>query len=664
MRLKEIAVCLLLGMAGMVHAQQSADGLQFNVPYLCNDGRTYVVHRCEKGPKFEACFYQTGQDSERYNTRDAVVYQMTKMCKVAPAASASASATTAPAQRPSDLNNSRWDCGNGASMTVFACQKQAGQDGCFVRLEQDRKTVVVAPKPLNEIQTHVSACKALPPFNPAYLAEFPNPYGVVQGMLVGKPQENAVRAIGAFYQLSEIIKVLAGSRALTPDEQKFLEDYSRVQAEMAQAALKASPGQRFDPASNPYRFARTDPRFGFEGIPVWIALLTPGTQSAFARMVGGNDGQYAVAVARERQSAFKQVQDEQKAQEAEASYAKDPGSVAVRHCVESGRSEVECLGEGLKVGMDDLTRGANPFSTKGILPQAPVGLRLTGSYAIGNFSLLFGQDDVIVGCGSLIPQHLGYTVQRSGMQISVTIPIKPKPVALSYKDGKLAGPGPMDVAGLVVIGNATTTSSTSYQLQNQTTTTQRQIDAGDVANYSADQVHQNGMEYSVDQQSTSSNWTPTTTHYTSVPTAPKTERCNVGMMQTTGETVHLSNALTDMLGSKTSKSANLAPGLRLNGAYAAQGGLKIEFRDDSATLECGESFNSQAYSVLPENGQFVVKFQNPAEPLSLILQPNGTLTGSGDVNVAGRRAIQGDGGKIDYLPRNARCAVSTLEAAK
>lgn len=222
----------------------------------------------------------------------------------------------------------------------------------------------------------------------------------------------------------------------------------------------------------------------------------------------------------------------------------------------------------------------------------------------------------------------------------------------------------MDVAGLVVIGNATTTSSTSYQLQNQTTTTQRQIDAGDVANYSADQVHQNGMEYSVDQQSTSSNWTPTTTHYTSVPTAPKTERCNVGMMQTTGETVHLSNALTDMLGSKTSKSANLAPGLRLNGAYAAQGGLKIEFRDDSATLECGESFNSQAYSVLPENGQFVVKFQNPAEPLSLILQPNGTLTGSGDVNVAGRRAIQGDGGKIDYLPRNARCAVSTLEAAK
>ena len=484
MKLKLIAASLLLAASRTVAAQPQPDGLQFNVPYLCNDGRTYVVHRCEKGPKFEACFYQTGQDSERYNTRDAVVYQMTKMCKVTPAASASAA--PAAAQRPADLNNSRWDCGNGAAMTVFECQKQGGQDACFVRLEQDRKTIVVAPKPLAEIQTHVSACKALPAFNPAYLAEFPNPYGVVQGMLVGKPQDNAVRAIGAFYQLSEIIKTLAGSRPPTPDEQKFLEDYSRVQAEMAQAASKSFPGQPFDPASNPFRYPRTDPRFGFEGIPVWTALLTPSAQSAFARAVGGNDGRYALAVAHERQTAFKQVQDEQKAQQAEASYAKDPGSVAVRHCIESGRSEVECLGEGLKVGMNDLVGGANPLSTKGILPEAPVGLRLIGSYGIGNFSLLFEQDGVIVGCGSLIPQHLDYTVQRSGMQISVTVPISPKPVVLSYKDGRLTGPGPVAVVGRVVIGKPTTSSSTTYESQTQTTTTQHQIDAADVSNYSAD----------------------------------------------------------------------------------------------------------------------------------------------------------------------------------
>ncbi len=446
------AAPLLFCASGIVAAQQQPDGLQFNVPYLCNDGRTYVVHRCEKWPKFEACFYQTGQDSERYNTRQAVVYQMTKMCKVqgqgqaqgsaAVSASAQPSATpSAPAQPSGSLNNSRWDCGAGTTMTVFECQRQAGQQACFIRLEQDGKFIAQAPKPLAEIQSHVSACKPLVAFNPAYLAEFPNPLRVVQGMLVGKPQENVVRAIGALYQLSEIIRVLAGSRALTPDEQKFLSDYASVQSQLAQAATQKFPGQQFDPASNPYRFKRNDPKFGFEGIPVWTTFLTPGTQDAFARIVGGSDDQYAMAVHREKTAATKQVDNDIKAANAEASYAKDPGSVAARHCVESGRSEVECLGEGLKVGAQDLF-GGNPL--KGVVPDTPVGLRLTGVYSAGSFALQFQQDHVMVSCGSLIPQPLPYTVERSGLQISVKVPISPKPLLLSYKlGGNLTGPGPI-----------------------------------------------------------------------------------------------------------------------------------------------------------------------------------------------------------------------------
>src|ERR1700753_1266252 len=99
MKLNTLAVFLLICMSGFAFAQPSPDGLQFNVPYLCNDGKVYVVHRCEKWPKFEACFYQHEPDSERYNTRAAVVYQMTKMCKVQgqpPAAAASAAVSGAP----------------------------------------------------------------------------------------------------------------------------------------------------------------------------------------------------------------------------------------------------------------------------------------------------------------------------------------------------------------------------------------------------------------------------------------------------------------------------------------------------------------------------------------------------------------------------------------
>jgi hypothetical protein len=303
--------------------------------------------------------------------------------------------------------------------------------------------------------------------------------------------------------------------------------------------------------------------------------------------------------------------------------------------------------------------GGNPL--KGILPETPTGLRLTGVYSAGNFGLQFAQDHVMVACGSLIQQPLSYSVERAGNQVSVKIPVSPKPVVLSYKDGKLVGPGPVDVAGRVVIGGMTDRASTSYQMQTQTSTTQTQIGANEVPHYSADQVHQNGMEYSVDQQTTSTSMVPTTTHHYEVPTAPKTERCSVGTLPATGETGSISGALTEVIGSKASKSANTVPGLRLNGTYAAPGGLKIEFRDESATLECGEARNSEGYAVVPEGGRFIVKFQNNTGPLSLVLESNGTLTGSGTIDVAGRKAVKSDDGhSVDFLPRNASCTLGTL----
>ena len=268
-----------------------------------------------------------------------------------------------------------------------------------------------------------------------------------------------------------------------------------------------------------------------------------------------------------------------------------------------------------------------------------------------------------VVCGTLIPEPRTYTVDRSGSQVSLSIPITSPPLILSYRDdGSLSGQGrTIAVAGEVPAGGGG--PSTTYEKQTQTTTTQRQIDAADVGNYSADQVHQNGMEFSVDQQTTSSNWAPSAS-FQRPRTVPKTERCTVGTLPAGSESIKTSTILTQVLGSKASKSANSAPGLRLNGRYEVPGGLKIEFRDDSATLECGDSFNSEGYEVVRENGQMIVKFQNNTGPLSLVLQPNNTLTGSGIIDVTGRKAIQAQGGGVDYTPRNARCSLGTMEAAK
>src|SRR3989442_5232109 len=59
-----LTATLVFAAASLLSAQ---DSLQFNVPYACPDGSTYVVHKCEKGPKFEFCYYQRDQNSERYN---------------------------------------------------------------------------------------------------------------------------------------------------------------------------------------------------------------------------------------------------------------------------------------------------------------------------------------------------------------------------------------------------------------------------------------------------------------------------------------------------------------------------------------------------------------------------------------------------------------------
>jgi len=655
-----IGLCFLFTCAGFLPAQ---DDLQFNVPYACNDGATYVVHKCLTGPKGEMCYYQAEGESERYNKREAVVYQMTKMCKVKGTSSPAAPA----AQSSSDLQlNTPYQCAGDLTLTAFQCQKQNGQDYCFVKVEQNGKFLLQVPKPQAEIVTQLKACKAGTPFNPPYLAEFPRASHVVQAMVTGTPKDNVTRAIGAFYQLTEIINVLSaqrGTSGYSPDEKKLLDNYSKMQSALVQAAAQNLPGQQFDVATNPYHFSRSDPKFGFEGIPVWTTFLSPSLQARFAQIVGGNDPRYLAAVEREKRTAMQQLQTTAAIAQSEQNMHKDPGSVATRRCLESGRSETECLGEGMKVGLADLA-GENPVASL-VLPNKEPRLRLTGIYSAGNFYLRFDQTAAAVKCGTLLQAQSPYSVERSANQLLVKVPIQPKPLILSFKpDGKLSGPGPIDVAGRVVAGGATDTASTSYEMQTQTTTTQKQIAANDAPNYSADQVHRNGMEYSTDEQTTSSTMVPTTVHHYSVPTTPKTERCNVGVLPPTAATSSISGALTQVLGSQASKSANTAPGLRLNGTYSVAGGLKIEFRDDSATLECATALSSEGYAVVPEGSQLVVKFQHSTGPLSLILQPNGTLTGSGPVDVNGRKIYRSQTGDIAYTPQNARCTLGTLTPSK
>src|SRR6266702_7544537 len=80
MRMYATAALLAL-MELIVTAIAQQNPLQFNVPYKCPDGSTYVIHKCEMGPKFEVCYLQRDQDSEAYNNRKRVEEEFLN-CKV------------------------------------------------------------------------------------------------------------------------------------------------------------------------------------------------------------------------------------------------------------------------------------------------------------------------------------------------------------------------------------------------------------------------------------------------------------------------------------------------------------------------------------------------------------------------------------------------------
>lgn len=501
------------------------------------------------------------------------------------------------------------------------------------------------------------------PMDPAYLADMPSVDRVRNEIKGTDPTDTMARQVAVFTYLGEYVKRIKSNRSMrspyTPDEQNVLNAYNMASYQITEEYKKThTPAEANAFQGMHWKYEMGDADSWAKGLIGKQSAAAYG--GAMKDLAATQKAHYDEEVRTYNDAVARQKEAANNPGGANDHYAKDAGSVAARHCLESGRSEIECLQEGMKVGFNDLM-GGDP--EEAILGKIPTGLRLTGVYSANGFGLNFRQDLVYVVCGTLDPEPRTYTVNRSGMQVSVSIPITSPPLVLSYNaDGSLAGQGrTIAVAGEVAAGGGG--ASTTYQMRTTTTTTQRQLEPGEEREYSADQLHQNGGQFSVDQQTTSSNWAPSTT-FQRPRTVPRTERCTVGTLPAGGESIKTSTIVTQFLGTKASKSANSAPGLRLNGEYEVPGGLKIEFRDDSATLECGESFNSEAYEVLRENGQMTVKFQNSTGPLSLILQPNGTLTGTGSVDVAGRKAIQAAGGGVDYLARNARCALGTLEASK
>ena len=535
----------------------------------------------------------------------------------------------------------------------------------------------MSPRPLAVITLlTICLCFPLPIFkaaaqqtNPQYLSQFPSVDKVMNAMRTSDPRETAIRQMGAFYQLVEIIKTLSGSRefrGFTPDEQRVIGMYQTANYNVGQAASKAFPGVPKAGEATDFHFGRWDRRFGVEGIQTF-QLLPPAIKTEFDGIIkADNDRRHA------RQQADQNTMPVQP-----SSSEVKPGSQAeLKRCVESGRSMRNCFSETMTRGFDALTGMSN-------FREAPKpGFRMTGDYSTNTgFRLIFQPEQVTMICHAVATKRL-YSVEVSETQALVKIQNEAKQVVLSLlPNGKLSGSGPIHVVGQVPAGTRT---EETFGPTTQGTTRTRQLAPGEQRYYP--NATRNGQVWTVQEDTTElvygSTGSRTVTDFVT-----KEADCNLGLMNPDGPTplppdaenpmglmmTIFSGAGTLMKGGSTDDALKTMlnldnptpPGLRMGGTYAGTGGFSLTFHPESVTLTCGDARRAVEYSIRRTATQTTLQIQDKTNPVSLEVKPDGSLVGQGTVQVNGRVIVGTTEAKdpdkmFIYQPRVERCEIGRL----
>lgn len=506
--------------------------------------------------------------------------------------------------------------------------------------------------------------------DPPYLSQFPSVDKVLNTMKTSDPRETAIRQLGAFYQLVEIIKTLSGRRefrGLTPDEQRVVGMYQTASYNLGQAASKSFPGVPKHGEATDFHFGRWDRRFGVEGIPTFQLLLPPTIKAEFDRIIKADN---------DRRTAREQANQNTIAVQPSSSEVKPGSQAELRRCVESGRSMRNCFSESLTKGFDQLS-GMSNFK-EALKP----GFRMTGDYSTTTgFRLIFQPDQVTMICHAVPAKRL-YSVEISETQALVKIQNESKQVVLSLlPNGKLSGSGPIHVVGQVPAGSRT---EETFGPTTQRATRTRQLSPGEERYYP--NATRNGPVWTVQEDTTElvygSTGSRTVTDYTT-----KSADCNLGVMNADGPTPLPPDAenpmglmMTIFSGAGTlmkggSKEGALKtmlnldhptpPGLRMGGTYAGTSGFSLAFHPESVTLSCGGAHRALEYSIQRSGTQTSLQIKDKTNPISLQVKPDGSLFGQGTVQVNGRVIVgtteSDDPDKMFvYAPRVERCEVGRL----
>jgi hypothetical protein len=527
-------------------------------------------------------------------------------------------AGTAQAPAPPVLNVP-YICANGLTYTVTTCKPYRADQWCETVEKQNGNVVTTMDSAWSQMTGRLAGCTVKPPsaspaaasapaaattqqtFNPAYLKEFPTVDQIMAQVKGSSAQDTANRQLSALHTFGQMIGALAGPRLA---QNQMTPDETRMLS-------------TYFNAYNDLAKSATKPQDSYLGQASFINSLfqtfsMPTVQKVWLtaqaqnQQQGGGNGQTPLAS------------------------TTDPGTLAARRCVESGGSMTQCMGTALSTGMKSLI-GLGPGAMTG---SGVTGLVMFGAYnAASGLHFTFGDGSVdIGGCGQMVQGGHNYVVQPSGSQYQIKIDNQPQPLVVTLgAGGKIAAPAVLQITGQKIV---------SYFVETN-------IKTG------------------------ASTRTP---QY-----GPDTESCKVGTLSPGPATApdqgmmgDLTSALSlmpSLFGGDSSSSAPkqflLAPGPRLVGGYVSPGGLKIQFQDASAVIDCAQAHVMAEYDVANQAGTVTIAVKNGSAPFSLTLQSSGALTGVGSATINGKlmTAVDSDGNPI-LTPTSASCALGTMAPQK
>jgi hypothetical protein len=499
--------------------------------------------------------------------------------------------------------------------------------------------------------------------NPLYLREMPSEEKVVREIQGSDPIDTIARQAGTFDQLRSIIQDLASaqnrsSSNLLPDEKK-ISDYYEVLAtrawERVYAATSNDRKRRFQLTSY-----ATNPDFKAQLLE---KFFTPNFRNVYAKAV-------QFLIDRHNRPPTAQPQPMPRPANPGMNGPSDPGTMELRRCVTAGRDPLQCFGEVFHGGIMDML-GGNQGLGSAFGQTLPTGLRMTGLYGDGHFGLSFTEDTLWVTCNQVTTQA-NYTVAMNNGQVVInTTPglegtkLGNKPFSLGFTpEGNIVRTGTIQITAMVPAPG-------SHPQAQQTRRRYISEEEARHAPYWENPQRDAGGNPYVDEPMTSGG-----------PMVSKTATCQMGTdrpLSSVGPTYAMNtlnpllNVLgADMIGGAPWKQRSAkdkawpGPGLRLHGEYDGQGGLSLEFHEDTVVLGCGETYLASHYSIRDTNSQWIISIDNRGNPVTLALGPGRSLSGSGPIRVNGNAFVgdRNNGNGPMFAASMATCQSGSLNPAR